>query len=234
MTDPELTVFSGPEMMARKVADWFTLAIGASHGPIAVALSGGSTPRRLYELMSKSALPWDKIHWFLGDERFVPHDDTDSNYRMIREALFDRAPVPQANIHPVTTEGLTPDDSARAYEAELRRFHGTAELHPDQPLFHVTILGLGADGHTASLFPGAAVLGETARWVAPVIGAKPEDRITLTYTAIDSSRYAIFLVSGAEKRDMLKRLLAGDQSIPAGRVRPTGELVIFADEAAAG
>jgi 6-phosphogluconolactonase len=202
-----------------------------------VSLSGGSTPRRLYECLAApeiaSRFPWRRAHWFWGDERFVPHDHPDSNFRMAREAFLSRVPVPAENIHAVPTEGLSPEQAATAYEATLKRFYGAAALAADRPLFDVTLLGIGDDGHTASLFPGQPALHEMQRWVVAVIGAKAEPRISLTYPALDSSRHVAFLVTGAAKRPVVARGLAGDHAIPAGIVRPVGDLHWFMDRAAA-
>ena len=129
--------------------------------------------------------PWSRTHWFWGDERFVPHDHPDSNYGMARDAFLSRVPVPDDNIHAVPTEGLSPEQAAAAYEATLKRFYGADTLAPDRPLFDVTLLGIGDNGHTASLFPGQPALQEKRRWVVAVIGAEAEARITLTYPAIN-------------------------------------------------
>ena len=153
---------------------------------------------------------------------------------MVREALLSRAPIPTMNIHPIPTEGTTPDDAACAYERELKFFYGAERLDPARPLFDVTLLGLGPEGHTASLFPDTAVLAERDRWVAAVVGVKAEARITLTYPALESSRNAAFLVAGEAKRATLDRLRRGDDSLPAARVHPTGTLWIFGDAAAVG
>jgi 6-phosphogluconolactonase len=169
---------------------------------------------------------------FWGDERFVPHNDTSSNYRMVRDAMLSRAPIPATNVHPVPTEGLTPEAAAANYERELKSFYGAERLDPESPLFDVTLLGLGPDGHTASLFPGTAVLDERERWVAEVVGPKPT-RITLTYPALESSRHVAFLVAGEEKRDIFERFQRGEDSLPAARLRPIGTLHLFADAAAA-
>ena len=238
MHAPQLEILADAEALARCVADWLVAAAVGSEGRFAVALSGGSTPRRLYELLAGppygDAFPWGRTHWFWGDERFVPHDSPASNYRMAREAMLARAPVPVGTIHPIPTEGLTPQGAALAYERELQRFYGASTLKPDRPLFDVTFLGLGPEGHIASLFPGTAILSERSRWVGAVIGAKAEPRITLTYPAIESSRAIAFLVSGPAKRHVLKRLLDGDPALPATHVRPMeGTLHIFADRAAA-
>jgi 6-phosphogluconolactonase len=202
-----------------------------------VCLSGGSTPRRLYERLAGPEIaprfPWDRVHWFWGDERFVPHDHPESNYGMARDALFSRVPAPEENIHAIPTEGLSPEQAADAYARALERFYGAETLAPDRPLFDVALLGIGEDGHTASLFPGRPALEETRRWAVAVTGAKSEPRITLTYPSLDSSRDLAFLVTGAGKRDVLRRAQAGDRALPAARVRPLGRLHWFADRAAA-
>ena len=234
---PSHRVFDNAETLAREVAAWLCARAEASDGPFAVCLSGGSTPRRLYECLAEPALaarfPWDRSHWFWGDERFVPHDHPDSNYRMAREALLSRVPIPENQIHPVPTSGVSPDEAATAYEATLRAFYGAASLDPGRPLFGVTLLGIGDDGHTASLFPGQPALRETRRWAVPVIGAKSEARITLTYPALDSSRDVAFLATGEGKREPVARAQAGDNALPAAKIHPVGHLHWFTDRAAA-
>jgi len=152
----------------------------------------------------------------------------------VQEAMLADVPVPPANIHPVETEGLTPDQAALSYERQLKDFYGASTLRVDRPLFDVTFLGLGPDGHIASLFPGTAILKERTRWVGAVLGAKPEPRITLTYAALESSREVAFLVTGAAKRPVLERLLQGDPELPATHLHPVhGSVHLFADRAAA-
>jgi 6-phosphogluconolactonase len=205
MTSPietTLEILADPEALARRVADWLLALATAKDERFAVALSGGSTPRRLYQLLAGppyiEVFPWPRTHWFWGDERFGPADDQQSNYRMVREALLSRAPIPAANIHRIPTEGLSPDAASSAYERELKSFYGAERLDPARALFDVNLLGLGPDGHTASLFPGTAVLAERLRWVAAVAEAKSETRITLTYPALDRLRLAASLVAGQE------------------------------------
>lgn len=241
MTNPSearLEILSDPETLSRRVAGWLLEAATTKDGAFTVALSGGSTPRRLYQLLAGppyyDKFPWSRVHWFWGDERFVPHDDALSNYGMVRDALLSRAPILPINIHPIPTEGVTPDEAASAYERELKSFYGAERLDPARPLFDVTLLGLGPDGHTASLFPNTVVLAERDRWVAAVVGAKSEARITLTYPVLESSRSAVFMVAGEEKRATLARLRRGDDSLPAARLHPTGTLWIFGDAAAVG
>jgi 6-phosphogluconolactonase len=238
-SEAKLEILADPEALARRVADWLCAILTASTargGALAVALSGGGTPRRLYEVLAGSPyreiFPWHRTHLFWGDERFVTHDDESSNYRMVRDAMLSRAPIPGANIHPVRTEGLTPEAAASDYERELKSFYGAERLDPERPLFEVNLLGLGPDGHTASLFPGTAVLDERERWAAAVVGPKPA-RITLTYPALESSRHVAFLVAGREKREIFSRFQRGELTLPAARLRPIGALHLFADAAAA-
>jgi len=229
--------FENAEALAQGVAEWLCDLARASERAFAVCLSGGSTPRHLYELLATpeiaSRFPWSRVHWFWGDERFVPHDNHGSNYGMARDAFLSRVPVPDDNVHAIPTEGLSPEQAAAAYEATLKRFYGADSLAPGRPLFDVTLLGIGENGHTASLFPGQPALHETQRWAVAAIGAKSEPRITLTYPALDSSRDAAFVVTGKGKRDVVARAQAGDRTIPAGLVRPVGCLHWFTDRAAA-
>lgn len=229
--------FENAEALAQGVAEWLCSLAQASGRTFAVSLSGGSTPRRLYELLATpeiaSRFPWSRVHWFWGDERFVPHDSRDSNYGMARDAFLSRVPVPAGNVHAIPTEGVSPDQAADSYEATLKRFYGADTLASGRPLFDVNLLGIGENGHTASLFPGQPALQETQRWVVAVIGAMPEPRITLTYPALDSSRDLAFVVIGKKKMDVVARAQAGDRTIPAGMVRPVGRLHWFTDRAAA-
>jgi len=241
MTTPveaRVEILADPQALVRRVADWLLDLATATTGVFAVALSGGSTPQPLYERLAgppyRDAFPWSRTHWFWGDERFVAHNNPLSNFRMAREALLSHAPIPAANIHPVPTEGISPETGAAVYERELKLFYGAERLDPARPLFDVNLLGMGPDGHTASLFPGNSVLAERDRWVAAVIGAQPEPRITLTYPALESCRHAAFLIAGAEKRAIFDRLRRGDDTLPAAHLRPTGTLWYFADAAAAG
>jgi 6-phosphogluconolactonase len=228
--------FESAETLAQGVAEWLCALAQASEGDFAVCLSGGSTPQRLYERLATprvaSRFPWSRSHWFWGDERFVPHDHPDSNYRMARVALLSRVPILDDNIHAIPTEGVSPEQAAAAYETTLSRFYGADMLSPERPLFDVTLLGIGEDGHTASLFPGQPALHEKRRWAVAVIGAKSEPRITLTYPALNSSRDVAFLAAGEEKRQPLARAWAGDRAMPAAMVRPIGRLYWFTDCAA--
>ncbi len=226
-----------PQALAREVADWMLLTLRASTGEVAVALSGGSTPKLLYEVLAqepyRGMMPWDRVHWFWGDERFVPPDDPRSNYRMTYEALLGHVKIPASHMHPVQTDDVTPEQAAALYQQALQSFYGAATLDPARPLFEIVLLGLGTNGHTASLFPGTAVLDERTAWAAAVTPEGEPTRITLTYPALESCRHAAFIVAGAEKRDVLARVRAGEATLPAARFRPTGTLHWFTDSASA-
>ena len=224
--------------LAHTVADWLLLTLRPSEGPLRIALSGGTTPRALYELLAqepyRGLMPWDRMHVFWGDERFVPPNSDLSNYRMAYTALLGHVPIPPGNIHPVQTDDVTPEESARLYQATLARVYGSTTLDPARPLFDVNLLGLGTNGHTASLFPGMPALNEQTAWALAVMPEGEPTRITLTYPALNSSRHAAFLVAGANKRDVVARVRAHDPAEPASLIAPVGQLHWFMDEAASG
>ena len=231
-------VLADAPALAAHAADWMIGIMQARPGPVAIALSGGSTPKLLYQILAAppfvDRVPWDRAHWFWGDERFVPHDDARSNYRMTTEAMLGPVGAPPGNIHPIPTEGMTAEQAATRYQATLQDYYGSQVLDPARPLFDVVLLGLGTNGHTASLFPDTPVLEERAAWAAAVTPAGEPTRITLTYPVLESCRHAAFLVAGADKRDVLAQVRAGAVDLPAAQYRPTGDLHWFADEAAAG
>jgi 6-phosphogluconolactonase len=231
-----IEVLTDPSALARRAAEWMTATALAARGRFRVALSGGSTPKALFGLLAsdefRDRFPWQQVFWFWGDERFVPHNHPESNYRMAREAMLAKVPVPPENVFPIPTDG-EPEDAARRYERTLQQAYGAPTLDPSRPLFDIVLLGMGPDGHTASLLPGDKLLDERKRWVVPVAHGRPEVRITLTYPAIESSRHVAFLVEGATKAAMLGAIRAGGSQLPAARVRPVGELIWFADRAAA-
>jgi len=222
--------------LARHVAEWMTAAALAAKPPFRVCLAGGSTPKALYELLASEPFvgrfPWQRVSWYWGDERFVPHDHPASNYRMAHEAMLARAPILPDCVYPIPCDG-TPEDAALRYERTLQKAYGDTRLDPARPLFDLTLLGIGEDGHTASLIPGQPVLDERRRWVAPVLHGRPEIRITLTFPAIQCSRRVAFLVAGDKKAAILRAIRDG-ADVPAARVRPHGELLWFVDRAAAG
>ena len=156
-----------PAALAHHVAEWMTAAALAAKGEFRVSLSGGSTPKALFTLLASDAFigrfPWTRVSWYWGDERFVPYDHPESNYRMTRETMLSRAPVPAGNIHPVPTDG-TPDDAALRYERTLQAAYGAAVLDPARPMFDITLLGLGPDGHTASITLPLSKMTSTGLW----------------------------------------------------------------------
>jgi len=212
-----------------------------ARGRFAIALAGGNTPAKLYALWAEAgnhgvSTPWDKVHLFWGDERYVPADSPLSNYRMTREALIGRVPIPAANVHPMRGPDAfsSQEAAAEAYEAELRKFFGSAA-----PAFDVQLLGLGVEGHVASLFPGSPALAEKQRWVMAVEApAKPPQRLTLTPAVLNRARNTFFLVSGENKREIVAALRsepAGKLSqYPAGIIRPEGRALWLLDKAAEG
>ena len=230
----ELKVFPTPEDVARAAAQRFV-----SLRPKHVALSGGSTPRVLYELLAdpkeafREQSAWEKTHFFFTDERHVPPDHPESNYRMVNEALFSRAPVPIENIHRMRGEAPAAD-AARDYAHDLQRFFGEAI-----PAFDLILLGLGEDGHTASLFPHTTALKETKRLVvAPWVEKLKAYRITITLPVLNAARSVLFLVTGGSKAEILREIIYADKTkanlYPAQAVCPTnGEVSWFVDEAAA-
>ncbi len=229
-----IEIVKDEEAISARAAELIADRIRGCTAPFRLALSGGNTPRGCYHRLAHlHQLPWDWVEIYMGDERFVPPDHPDSNYRMIHDTLLAAGTVSPRALFAIPTDG-EPQAAARAYEEILRQQYGASYLQPGLPLFDLQLLGLGADGHTASLLPGQPVLEERARWVAAVPEGREEPRITLTYPALESSRLIMFLVSGAAKKEALARVRAGDGVLPAGRLKPEGEVVWLADRAAAG
>ncbi len=213
----------------------------ARRGAFTIALAGGATPRRLYALLAddrapfRERIPWERTHVFFGDERHVPPDHADSNYRMAHEALLAR--VPAASVHRMRGELPDAEAAAAAYESELRDFFRIPGAGEPPPRLDLVLLGVGADGHTASLFPGSPALDERRRWTAaPWIARLRSRRLTLTLPVLDRAREVLFLVSGADKAEALSRAIAPadprEEPPPAARVRPQA-LVWIVDDAAA-
>jgi 6-phosphogluconolactonase len=211
----------------------------SERGRFSVALSGGSTPRNLYNLLATNArtsLPWDRMFFFWSDERHVPPTDPESNYRMADEAMLAKIPVPAGNVFRVPAENPDAAAAAAAYQETLRRFFS---LQPGQlPRFDLILLGMGPDGHTASLFPETPALGEASQLVvANWVEKLKASRITFTLPVINAASSVAFLVSGADKAPALHAVLEGDapgEQYPAKLVRPTdGKLIWLVDRAAA-
>jgi 6-phosphogluconolactonase len=231
-----IKVFADEEELARAaaalVAEKARDAVVA-RGRCCIALAGGSTPRRTYELLAlpphRARIPWERLHVFWGDERCVPPTDPRSNARMAREALLDHVPLPAAQLHPIDCAG-SPDAAALEYDTLLGNFFADQEAS-----FDLVLLGLGADGHTASLFPGSAVVEERERRAAAVYAEQDALwRVTLTLPLLNRARTIMFLVSGAGKAPMVREVIEGTAEVPARLVRPvSGEPIWLVDREAA-
>src|SRR6202163_1300907 len=226
-----------PAQLAKMAADRLIARISANAGRAAICLTGGSSPKQLYQLLAtdayRSKIPWDHVHWFIGDDRFVAANDPLYNMGMARRLFLDRC-APADTIHPIPTDAADPEDAARRYESELKSYYGFGRLNPARPLFDLVLMGVGPDGHTASLFPGYPALDETQRWVVGIPKAHVEPfvpRVTLTLPALNSCREMLFEVSGADKRAILTRVLAGE-NLPANRAHSMGETIWLVDTAA--
>ena len=226
-----LEVVKDAGALAARAAEIIAGRVRTAAAPYRVVLSGGSTPRATYQLLACKDVDWGCAELFFSDERFLPPDHKDSNYRMVRESLLASGMVNPRKLLAIPTDGA-PQGAADRYDETLRQQYGAGSLEPGVPLFHLTLLGLGDDGHTASLLPGQPVLKEREKWAAAVPQGRGEPRITLTYPALESSALIIFLVSGAAKRDALAQARGG--LLPAGALKPQGEVLWLVDEAAAG
>jgi 6-phosphogluconolactonase len=228
---------SDPAALAKAAAERIIARINSNPGRAAICLTGGSSPKQLYQLLAsdayRSRIPWDHVHWFIGDERFVPATDPLNNMAMARQIFLD-ACAPADNIHPIPTNLVDTDQSARQYESELKSYYGASVLNPARPLFDLVLMGVGPDGHTASLFPDYPAIEETERWVVGVPKAHVEPfvpRVTLTLPVLNSCREMLFEVSGSEKRAILTRVLEG-VNLPASRAHSIGETIWLVDQAA--
>jgi 6-phosphogluconolactonase len=234
----EIIVVPDRLALAETAARRLIARIAANPVRPAVCLTGGSTPRQLYELLATSSwraqIPWARVHWFMGDDRFVAHDDPLSNIGMARKEFLD-ACAPARNIHPIPINYATTDEAAEAYERELRTFH-PLPLEEGSPLFDIVLMGVGPDGHTASLFPETSALSERQKWVIGIPHANVAPfvpRVSLTLPCLASTREMLFLVSGRDKKDILTRVIAAGD-LPAARAQSAhGETIWLLDEAAA-
>lgn len=222
------------DALAMAAAQRLMARIDANPGRIAICLTGGSSPKRLYELLATpdyaKAIPWDRVHWFIGDDRLVPQDDHLSNIGMARAAFLD-ALAPRDHVHPIPTDAADPDAAAAVYETTLKDFYGSTALDNSRPLFDLVLMGIGPDGHTASLFPGYPAIEELDRWVVgvPLAHVAPfVPRVTLTLPALASCREMLFLVSGADKRAIATRVLT-DDTLPAAQAHSQHETIWLID-----
>ncbi len=251
---PEVRRYSNLEALSSAAAEFIcTLAVEYihAHGVFTIALSGGKTPELLHEKLAQpphdSRMTWPRVHFFWGDERCVPPDHPDSNFAMALRVLISKVPVPSQNVHRIPAEIEPPEDAAKAYERILRGFFESSiksDAHSPssgtgEPLssFDLVLLGLGKDGHTASLFPGDQALEEGRRWVAAVRnphGSPPVPRITLTLPVINRAGCILFMVSGSGKSEVVHSILEdpdrAGQRYPAARVNPDGKVVWLIDE----
>jgi len=241
-----LKIFADAVELEREAATRLVATARASvarQGAFSVALAGGSTPRRLYSLLAdeqepfRQQLPWDRMQFFWGDERCVPPDHADSNYRMANEAMLSRVPVPAENIHRIHAENHDVAWAAEAYSEELRKVLDGVDAQ--MPRLDMVLLGMGPDGHTASLFPGSAALKEQSRCVVENWVEKfKSNRVTMTAPLLNRAALVIFLVQGAEKAQVLREVLHGDyqpELYPSQLIQPVdGECLWLVDQAAAG
>jgi 6-phosphogluconolactonase len=240
-----IEVYSDAVRLANAAAEHVIALAGeaiAARGRFSLALSGGSTPRALYALLATDKfarrVDWSRVHFFWGDERYVPPNHPDSNYRMTRETLLNKVPTPAPNVHPIPTD-MGPAAAAAEYERILGEFFACPhQAEGAGPQFDLVLLGMGEDGHTASLFPGTAVLHEKKRWVVAHYVQKLDAwRITLSPVAINAAAHVTFVVSGEGKARRLQQVIEGPfqpQALPAQLVSPThGHLLWLVDAAAA-
>ena len=231
-----LKVFNNYEEMSENAAQFITEITGkeiGKRGYFTLVLSGGKTPKKLYSLLAKKNIDWNRTMLFWGDERFVPHDHPESNYNMARENLIDNISIPDKNIFPIPTDSLTPEKSAKSYELTLQSFFKS--VNNIEFSFDCILLGIGSDGHTASLFPNNPVLNEKKHWVKDTIapeGYSIRQRITLTLPIINRANCILFLVSGDEKRVVIETMInrKSEKPIyPAQIVKAIGNTYIFTD-----
>jgi 6-phosphogluconolactonase len=235
-----ITVENDLDSLTRSAAELVIESAASPPGSrFRVALSGGSTPRRLFELLSASPFR-DRIDWtrwcvFWADERLVPPDHADSNYQLAEQLLLSRVPVPREHVHRAPVELDDGDAVAQAYESELRAEFEVSD--GELPAFDLVLLGMGSDGHTASLFPGKTSLSETTRWVvasSPGVLPPPVDRVTLTLPVLNAARTVLFLVAGNDKTPALTSVLSGSSSLPASQVHAAGAVRWLVDRPARG
>jgi 6-phosphogluconolactonase len=236
----EVVELGFPDDLAREAARRF-IEIGqeatAARGSFSVALSGGNTPRAMYARLVapplRDYLDWTKVHIFFSDERFVPPDSEESNYHTARENLLTHVSIPDGQVHPYSTVDSTPEESAKQYEDEIRR--GVKARDDGLPAFDLILLGMGPDGHTASLFPDTEALKIHDRLVAPNYVPKLNAwRLSFTYPLLNAGRTVTFLVQGEDKKERVREVLGGGSRLPAAGVQPSDGRLVWLLDAAAG
>ena len=243
MTSLLLRTFPNPEAIGQAAAQTclqLAKEAIANHGQFTIALSGGSTPKRLFQILAEAPfvgqMNWSKTHVFWGDERSVPPDHADSNYKMANDALLAKISIPQENVHRMEAEREDRDAAAQEYQQKIANVFGATPSGPP-PAFDLILLGMGPDGHTASLFPGTEALGVTNKWVTPnFVPQKDTHRTTFTYPLINAAKQVLFLIAGADKADRLFEVWTGPtdaQRLPSQRIGPSaGTLAWYVDQAA--
>lgn len=235
----KISVFPTPESVAAAAADIIAEAAHSAvreKGYFTIALSGGRTPNLLYDLLATTeyagVLPWKQMLFFWGDERYVPSSHRDSNYGSAKDRLFSKVPIPAANVHPMTTADQDASQAARLYEQTIRELFRARGCSG----FDLTLLGMGTDGHTASLFPVSTALGEEKQWVTTADGPGGQLRLTITIPLINASKAVLFLVTGQEKQSMLTAVMAehrqGAGKYPAAMVQGREQTLWLVDRAA--
>lgn len=242
----QLHIFPNIDQLSVSVADWMVEYINETlqkQNRFTLVLSGGSTPKKLNAVLAsdayKNKIEWSKVHIFFGDERFVPLSDERSNAKLAYDTLLNHVPVAAENIHVMQTENITPEDSAKNYEAILKEYFQHPISNIQHPTFDLVLLGMGDDGHTLSLFPGkTAVIHETAKWCTSLwLEQQQMYRVTLTHPIVNQSAAVVFLAAGAGKAGVLKAVLQGafnPELYPSQIIQPKGALHWFVDAAAAG
>ena len=235
----ERHVYPSLEEVSRKLATALAdivKGVVRESGKCAFAFSGGGTPELLYHILGsdyRETIPWEKVHFYWGDDRFVPHDAEESNFRLVKTTILDEVDVPDEHVHPFHTLADSPEEAAREYEVEMME-----TLEGDPPVLDIALMGLGNDGHTASLFPGSQALEVGDRLVVPTTAPDPpRQRLTMTYPVFNAAYHVIFLVAGRRKAEVVKEVLTGDVSkerYPAVGIDPVqGMPEWWMDEAAA-
>jgi len=239
----QLHIARSTQELNHSVADWLVQYIHKTlqtQNRFTIVLSGGSTPKKLYELLAsgtyKNKIEWGKLHFFWGDERFVPLNDDRNNAKMAFDTLLNHVPVVKEQVHVIQTENISPEDSAKQYEQLLHQYFSTAH-NPQPTTFDLVLLGMGDDGHTLSLFPGTEVVNEKDKWVTSLwLASQNMYRVTLTAPVVNIAARVAFVAAGEKKAIALKEVLKGEKNIsnyPSQTIRPAGPLHWFVDEPAA-
>ena len=233
-TDIRMCRVANADAIAVAAAQLLLASFRSNPGVVAICLTGGSTPKLLFDLLSTDAyvreIPWERVSWFIGDERFVPRDDPRNNFSVAYDAFL-KGRAPESHLYPIRTDCADPDVAASLYAAQLQHFYGRSTPDPKRPLFDLVLMGVGPDGHTASLFPGDAAIEIEDRWAVGVSRANVPPhvrRVSLTRPVLASCRTMAFMVSGEGKREIMMRL-RDDHSLPAARVRSDHDTVWLHD-----